>query len=169
VVFATGWDGPIDADDDWRYFDFSRATTIVSLGPVPSKLICTAHQHGVRVLRAAVFDINADDPAAFAAWVNETVLGGTENGADGVCVVAVRGQATASASGAARKAVAALRKALPPAAHLSAVVGLRAGFGAPGSQAIDPNPLLPDPRRGQWVGSRSGNATQTDTKPLCGI
>ena len=32
VVFATGWNGPIDNGDDWRYFDWRRTTTVVVMG-----------------------------------------------------------------------------------------------------------------------------------------
>ena len=32
VVYATGYNGPIDNGDDWHYFDWSRCTTVVSMG-----------------------------------------------------------------------------------------------------------------------------------------
>ena len=31
VVYATGYNGPIDNGDDWHYFDWSRCTTVVSM------------------------------------------------------------------------------------------------------------------------------------------
>ena len=32
LVFTTGYDGPIDNADSWRYFDFDRITTVVTMG-----------------------------------------------------------------------------------------------------------------------------------------
>ena len=58
LAFAGGWDGPIDNGDDWRYFDLSLVTTVVSLGPVPSGLVCKARAEGVRVARFVILDVD---------------------------------------------------------------------------------------------------------------
>jgi hypothetical protein len=30
IAFATGWNGPIDNGDDWRYFEFDKVSAVVS-------------------------------------------------------------------------------------------------------------------------------------------
>lgn len=127
VVFATGYNGPIDNGDDWHYFDFERATTIVSMGgAVPSGLVCDAHAHGVRVVKGQVLDVDTRNDTAVAAWAAAAGATVATAGADGVNVLAVRGQYRTQTMGAALvRALDALRHALPHGAQVSTTVPWR--------------------------------------------
>ena len=127
VVFATGYNGPIDNGDDWHYFDFARATTVVAMGgAVPSGLVCAAHAHGVRVAKGQVMDVDASNGTAVAAWAAAAAATAAANGADGVSVLAVRGQRRTEPAGTALvTALQALRRALPHGAQVSATVPWR--------------------------------------------
>jgi hypothetical protein len=121
LAFATGYDGPIDDADDWRYFDFSRVTTIVSMGGgVPRNLVKRAHANVpyVKVLRADVLDIDATNKTAAATWAADAAAAAAEPGADGVHVVAIRNQRAGSSS-AVTAALQLLRQALSKTSVLS--------------------------------------------------
>lgn len=52
TMFTTGWDGPVDAGDNWRMWETSgwdRISTVVSVGAIPTELVQVAHDHGVKV------------------------------------------------------------------------------------------------------------------------
>jgi hypothetical protein len=129
VVFATGYNGPIDNGDDWHYFDFQRATTIVAMGgAVPSGLVCAAHAHGVRVVKGQVLDVDTGNETAVAIWASAAGATAASAGADGVNVLAVRGQCCqtqADVGEALVKALGYLRRALPHGAQVSATVPWR--------------------------------------------
>ena len=118
VVFTTGYDGPIDNADDWQFFDFERATTIVSLGGrVPSKLVARAHDASVKVVWGAVLDVDISNTSAVLAWA----AAAAESSAlvDGVHVVSVRNQRNTAAGSFLPRALAHLRVAIGPTAQLS--------------------------------------------------
>ena len=128
VIFATGYDGPIDNADDWRFFDFKRATTIVSLGGrVPSKLVARAHEASVKVVWGAVLDVDISNISAVTAWVSATA----ESSAlvDGVHVVSMRNQRHATAGSFLPRALASLRVAIGRDAQLSISLPLFASSG----------------------------------------
>jgi hypothetical protein len=87
VGFATGFNGPIDNGDDWRYFDWSRITTVITLGPTPQLLVCTAHKHGVRVVKGSVFDVDSSNKTARREWVAKELQDVVSRGADGINLV----------------------------------------------------------------------------------
>jgi hypothetical protein len=124
VVFATGYDGPIDNGDDWRYFDLNRTTLVVSMGGgVPSDLVTAAHAHGSRVSRAAVLDVDVSDASAVELWVDAEVAAVAASHADGVTIVRIT-QSHPTHARAVTVAVARLRDRLAPGAHLSVVLPL---------------------------------------------
>ena len=123
VIFATGYDGPIDNDDDWRFFDFKRATTIVSLGGrVPSKLVARAHEASVKVAWGTVLDVDISNKSAVAAWVSVTAKSSAL--VDGVHVVSMRNQRHTNAGSLLPQALAILRAAIGPEAQLSVTLPL---------------------------------------------
>eukprot|EP01050_Picozoa_sp_SAG11_P033075 SAG11_NODE_11056_length_786_cov_1.950509_1_plen_231_part_10 len=90
VVFATGYNGPIDNGDDWHYFDWSRATTVVSMGGrVPSGLVAAAAKAGRTVLKGVVLDTDAANATAVRLWATAVAAAVTASGAGGVNVVRV--------------------------------------------------------------------------------
>ena len=118
VIFTTGYDGPIDNADDWQFFDFTRATTIVSLGGrVPSKLVERARKASVKVVWGAVLDVDVSNTSAVSAWATATA----ESSAlvDGVHVVSVRNQRNVAAGSFLPRALAHLRGASGPNAQIS--------------------------------------------------
>ena len=125
VVFATGYNGPIDNGDDWHYFDFTKASTVVSMGGgVPSQLICKAHAAGTRVVRGVVLDVPVTNITATAAWVQQYTAYVTAGNADGLNVLAVRHQPHGVGTAAVSAVFGLLRKALPKGAQLSATLPL---------------------------------------------
>lgn len=130
-MFATGYNGPIDNGDDWHYFDFERATTIISMGgAVPSGLVCTAHAHGVRVVKGQVMDVDAGNRTAVETWAATAAATAAATGADGVNVLAVRDPHSDQVGSALVKALQALRRALPRGAQVSATVPWRGAISA---------------------------------------
>ena len=125
VIYATGYDGPIDNADSWRYFDFQRATTIVTLGGgVPSKLIARGRATGTAVVRGEVFDIDATNTTAVTSWIGDAVERSAD--ADGLHVVAIRAQHEGR-SRAVTAAFKQLRTALNDSAQLSVMLPLTPG------------------------------------------
>lgn len=136
-MFATGWNGPIDNGDDWRYFDFSRATTVISLGGgVPSGLLTKAHaaRPGVRVIKALVLDVDVAGSKAdldswlstAAGWVTGPNGGGgaTPTGIDGINVVAIRHQSPSVTPSDLAAVFKRMRALLPSSSQLSATLPL---------------------------------------------
>ena len=151
VVYATGWNGPIDNGDDWHYFDFSRATTIISLGGgVPSSLLAKAHaaRPGVRVIKGLVLDVDVAGAAAdlegwlatAAGWV--TGGGGTPTGVDGLNVVAIRHQSPSVTPADLAAVFKRLRALLPSSSQLSATLPLPARTTAPSAASASTSTAL---------------------------
>jgi hypothetical protein len=141
VIFATGWNGPIDDGDDWHYFDWTRTTTVISMGGrVPTGLVRAGHAAGARIVKGQVLDVDARDASALATWVAEANATVAAAGADGVNILAVRGQRASDGEAAdpLGRALAGLRAALGSGAQLSVTLPLP----RPGAPAPPPMPWL---------------------------
>jgi hypothetical protein len=135
VVFATGYDGPIDNGDDWRYFHLNQTTLIVSMGGgVPSGLVTAAHTHGSMVSRAAVLDVDATDLAAVQQWVDAEVAAVESSHADGTTIIRIT-QPEGTAPTAVTAVVGQLRERLA-GKHLSLVLPLNRTQGTGTNHAV---------------------------------